>query len=107
MRRPDVGRFWNALSKWLEAESEVEFPAAAFCQVKSFPDGILQIGFRDGNLQAYCFNCCPIPGGVLGFVGFAFGIHGVRFYFCCLGFSCAFGENATKQVRFVHGVNTP
>jgi hypothetical protein len=63
----------------MEAESEVEFPAAAFCQVKSFPDGILQIGFRDGNLPAYCFNGCPIPGGVLGFVGFAFGIHGVSF----------------------------
>ena len=81
MRRPDVGLFWNALRERLEAESEVEFPSRAFRQVESLPDGILQIGFRDGNLQAHCFNCrpiCrPIPGDVLGFVGLVFCVHGI------------------------------
>lgn len=80
MRRPDVERFWNTSREWLEGESEVEFPTAAFCQGESFANGILQIGFRDGNLQAHGFNGRPIPGGVLGFVGFAFGFHGVSFF---------------------------
>jgi hypothetical protein len=80
MRCPDVGRFWNTSREWVETESEVEFPPPAFCQVESFPNGILQIGPRDGNLQAHCFNCRPILGGVLGFVGFAFGVHGISFF---------------------------
>jgi hypothetical protein len=83
MRRPDVKGFWNALRERLEGESEVEFPAAAFGQGESFPDGILQIGLRDGNLQAHGFDGGPIPGGVLGFVGFVFGVHGIRLFICC------------------------
>ena len=77
MRRPDVGLFWNTLRERLDAESQVEFPSPAFCQGESFPDGILQIGLRDGNLQAHCFNCRLILGNVLGFVGFVFGVHGI------------------------------
>jgi len=72
MRRPEVGWFWNAILERLGAESEIEFPPTAFCQVESFPDGILQIGLRDGNLQAHRFNCRPILGDVLGFVGLFF-----------------------------------
>ena len=69
MRRPDVKRFWHPLRERREGESEVEFPAAAFRKVESFPNGIFQIGLRDGNLQAHRFNRRPVPGGVLGFVG--------------------------------------
>ena len=68
MRRPDVGLFWNVLRERLETESEVEFPSPAFGQGESFPDGILQIGIRDGNLHTHRFNCRPILGNVLGFV---------------------------------------
>jgi hypothetical protein len=68
LRRPDVGWFWKALREWLEGESEIEFPSPAFCQVESFPDGIMQTGPRDGDLQAYRFDGRPVPGGVLGFV---------------------------------------
>jgi hypothetical protein len=57
MRRPDVGWSRKTLHEWLEGESQVEFPSPAFCQLKSFPDGILQIGPRDGNLQAHRFDC--------------------------------------------------
>jgi hypothetical protein len=93
------------LRGWLETESEVEFPSPAFCQVESFPHGILQIGLRDGNLQAHRFNRRPVLDGVLGFVGSVFCIHGICF--CCLVFSCMFGENATKQVHFVYGGEHP
>jgi hypothetical protein len=107
MRRPDVKLFWNTLREWLEAESEVEFPSPAFGQVESFPDGALQVGLRDGNLQAHRFDCRPVPGGVLGFVSLFFCIHGVGF-FCGSGSSCMPGwNNATKQDNFVYGVNTP
>ena len=85
MRRPDVGLFWNILRERLEAESEVEFPSRAFCQVESLPDCIMQIGLRDGNLQAHRFNCRPILGGVLGFIEFVFGVHGIK-YFLLFGF---------------------
>ena len=104
MRRPDAGLFWNTLRGRLEAESEVEFASPAFCQVEGFPDGILQIGPSDGNLQAHRFDCRPVLSGILGFVRFVFGVHGICFF---LLFSCAFGKNSTKQVRFVHEVNTP
>jgi len=90
MRRPDVKRFCNTSREWLEGESEIEFPPAAFCQVESCPDGILQIGLRDGNLQAHRFNRRPGPGGVLGFVGSFFCVHSVCF-FRSLGFSCMLG----------------
>lgn len=96
MRRPDVGLFWNALRESLETESEVEFPSPAFCQGESFLDCILQIGLRDGNLQAHRFNCRPIPGNVLGFVRRFFCVHGICFL-CCLAFSCVLGENVRNR----------
>ena len=84
MRRPVVGLFWNTLRERLDAESQVEFPSPAFRQVESFPDGVFQIGLRDGNLQAHRFNCrpiChPILGDVLGLVGSVFCVHGICFF---------------------------
>jgi len=88
MRHPNVGLSLSILPERLEAESEVEFPPPAFCQVKRFPDGPRQIGLRDGNLQAYRFNRGTISDGVLGFVGSAFSVHGIfsvlpsGFWFC-------------------------
>jgi hypothetical protein len=90
MRRLDAGLFWRALRERLEAESEVEFPSPAFCQGESFPDGIIKIRLRDGNLKAHRFNRRPILGNVLGFVGSFFCIHGIGIF--CLAFSCLFGE---------------
>lgn len=72
------------MREWLESKSEIKFPSTAFCQVESFPYGILQIGPRDGNLQAHCFDDRPVLdrvlGGVLGFVRFVFGVHGILFF---------------------------
>src|ERR1700690_345149 len=89
MRRTHVGLFWHGLRGRLGAESEGEFPAPAFCQVESFPDGIFKIRLRDGDLQAHRFNGHPILRDVLGFVGSFFCIHGVCFYW--LAFGCTIG----------------
>ena len=79
----------NTLRERLEAESEVKFPSPAFCQVESLPDGILQVGPRDGNLQAHRFDGRLVLGGVLdgelGFVRFVFGVHVVWLLVVCLG----------------------
>ena len=111
MRRPDVGLFWNILRERLEAESEVEFPSRAFCQVESLPDCILQIGLRDGNLQAHRFNCrpiCrPILGDVLGFVGSVFCVHGIYFFCCFVSSSTGLRRCCKTGWSFVYGVNTP
>jgi hypothetical protein len=88
LRCPDAGLSWQALRERLGPESEVEFPSPAFGQVESRPDGVLQIGLRDGNLQAYRFNRSPVPGGILGFAGIVFGIHGIRFFYGLFSVVC-------------------
>ena len=71
MLRPDVG--------W-ETEIEVEFPARAFCQVESRPDGLWKIRLRDSHLQAQSFYRRDLLDGVIGFVDLFFHVRGFGFW---------------------------
>jgi hypothetical protein len=88
-------------------ESEVEFPSPAFRQVESFPDSFLQIGLRDGNLQAHRFNFRRVDGDGLGVEGSVFSVHGVCFYSAVSLLVLQFGVRRYETSwNFVYGVNT-